>query len=464
MKWQRVIPLLAALGLGGCAVGPDYHVPELPTPASYRTPLDKFDSSHGIWWQGFENATLNQLVDAALQDNHDIGIAAARLAEAEAFIRAERADLFPSVDGVAQGDVQSDLSGKSNDSGAVSVLFSFIPDLFGGQRRRIENARALADAQKHTLEDVRRLTVAAVAALFVELRRSESRLMLLNTSLNIQNQTLEIVEIRSMAGLSPDLEVRRAAADLARTRAERGGLETARVRAKNSLAVLFGALSFDQVPAADNAGVAESPLIPQFTGGPPLSAPAALLRHRPDLRAAEAELAAATAAIGVETADLYPSLTLPAQLTANVNGVDGVGDDLPGLINASLDISLFDAGRRRAEVSAAQQRAQVAFLGYEKSLLVAVNEVETALATIRNREDQRKELQRAVEASEKAFEQLNRLYGEGLATFNDILDAQRTLISSREDFVDSEADLATAFIDLYRALGAPTVQHPGTHP
>ncbi|MFP3942272.1 MAG: efflux transporter outer membrane subunit [Alphaproteobacteria bacterium] len=440
------------LGLAACTVGPDYAPPETAVPDAYRTEYAPKPEDSALWWRGFEDETLNGLVEQALEENLEIGIAVARLAEAQALSGAERSDLFPSLDGAVEGSARRDTSGNVDTEGAALGLFSFAPDLFGGQRRRLERARALAKAAGYTLEDVRRLSAAEVAERYVALRRAQARLDLLTTSLDLQRQTLEIVRERYGAGLAADLDVQRAAADLARTQSQRGTLATAKARAENALAVLLGRAPADSIaPPADE----ESP-IPVYAGGPPAGVPADLVRQRPDILAAEAELAAATAEVGVETADLYPSLRLPGQVTASLGGAEAMAGQVTALLGATLDIPLFDAGRRRAEVDAAEHRVQAALLNYRQTLLDGLGEVENALAAIQGFEERRAELQRAVEASEQAFNQLNALYREGLASFIDILDAQRTLIGSREAYVEAQADLASAIIGLYRALGAPT--------
>lgn len=445
---------LLLAGIAGCTVGPDYQRPPMDTPEAYREvatgPTAEADV---IWWHGFQDPALNGLIETALATNRDIAVAMTGLAEAEALIRAERSDLLPGLDAFALSQHRTDFDGARSETNQAGLAFSFVPDLFGGQRRRLESARAYAESQHFTAEDVRRLTAAAVAALYVELRHAEARLMLLETSLELQNQTLAIVEARNLAGLSPDLDVQRASADLAQTAAQRGALQIARVQAENALAALLGDSTLDA--SAIHRERQANREIPGFSGGPPVGAPADLLRRRPDLRVAEANLKAAIAAIGVETADLYPAFGLPAELTADIGSGLSLADDMVGVLTAAVDVPLLDGGRRRAEIRAAEQRAQAALLIYQQTLIESISEVETALATIRNRAEQQAELARAVTASEEAYNQLDSLYREGLSTFIDILDAQRTLISSREAYVNSEAQLANAYIDLYTALGAP---------
>ncbi len=443
---------LAALLLSGCAVGPDYVSPEFDLPPRLGdAQAEAIDQSpEQKWWAGFGDPFLNDLVEQALENNLEIGIALARVAEAQSLVRAARSDFFPILDGTANGNVQrTDFAGTQTGASAGPV-FSLILDIAGGLRRRLEQSQALAEVEVVALADVRRLTVGAVASTYVELRRNEAQLGLLDRSLELQQQTLEIVRQRRSAGLSSDLDVQRAAADLAITRSQRGFLAANRTQAANALAVLLGRPTGTITMAPTEEDVS----VPVFEGEPPKSLPAAIVRNRPDVRFAEAQLKASTAAIGIEQADLYPALRLPGQVSASVGGTQFLAGSLSAGLSAVLDIPLLDAGRRRAEVRAARARAQNARLTYELSVLSALQEIEDAFADIEGILEQRASILVAIEASERAFNQLNALYREGLATFIDILDGQRTLISSREGFVEVEADLADAIITLYVAAGS----------
>ncbi len=437
----------------GCLLGPNYEPPDpyLPEEFSAEFAADTEDLDQS-WWLGFEDATLNTLIQQSLYENRDINEALARLRQAEALLGAERSDLYPTLDGFANAGVRDDLNedGDRVETSSVGLLFGFIPDIFGRQRRQVEAAQARLRARVAELADIERITAAEVARQYVAYRRAEQRLDLLETSLELQSQTLSIVELRRDAGLAADLDVQRAAADFARTRAQRGTLVISQQRAEQALAVLSGRTSSQLALDINDVRA-----IPAFGGGPPIGAPANLVRQRPDVLAAEAQLIAATASIGVETADLYPSLRIPGQLSANASSADAVGSSVVGTLSAQLDIPLFDFGRRRAEVTAAEQGAVASLRNYEQTLLQSLAEVENALVAIQSFEERQRELLIAVQTSEDAFEQLNALYREGLATFIDVLDAQRSLISNREAYVDSQADLASSIITLYEAVGAP---------
>ncbi|WP_241233679.1 TolC family protein [Altericroceibacterium xinjiangense] len=429
-------PVVQAPGRADVAMPPDYG-------ADYRPPSGTGEA----WWTGFDDPALNALISAAQAENLDIAATAARLEAARALLRAERGDRLPSVDaGVSAG---ADLSASGlRDAVSPGVGVIFDPDLSGRLSAEIEAAAASAAAAEYLVADVRRLVAADVSQRYIEWRRTGERLALLDQSTELQQQTLRIVELRNEAGLSANLDVRRAAADLAQTRAQRGLLELQRAEAANALAVLIGSFPGSLPPVVEEGGG-----IPRFVGGPPRGVPADLLRRRPDLLVAEARLVEAAAQIGAERADLLPSLVIPGEIALGAGSLGGVLSDFLLTLGASLNLPLFDGGRRRAEIAAASAEAEARFADYRQASLVVLAEVENALVAIEAYSDRTRELAQAIEESETAFNQSNALYREGLASLFDVLDAQRQLIASRQALIDSEAALASSIVGLYAAVG-----------
>ena len=453
MHMSRALLAAATLALSGCMAGPDYAPPQTLEPEQFSRPLEHDASrpAEAAWWSGFEDPTLAAVVNEALAANLDIAQAAQRLIATEALLGAARSDFLPTVDGGLSYASRS--SGADNASASLS--FSQVLDINGRLRRAEDRAQAQVLASTYELEDLRRLTAASAATLYVQLRRARSRLALLDASLDLQQRTLDIVQSRAEAGLSADLDVRRAAADLARTRAQRGALQLQETRALNSLAVLLGRSPGQPIALLEDIGSRESDALELGYGAEiDIGVPAALIQRRPDLRAAEARLIAATANVGVQAADLYPSLRLPGSVSTDLD--DGLSTDLTASLSAVLDIPLFDFGRRQAELTAAEAQAAEAALAYQNVVLGALEEVETGLVAIESVQARLDDLGIAVVEGERAYDQLNALYREGLASFIDVLDAQRTLIGNREALVDTQADLALAVIDLNVALAAPT--------
>ncbi len=440
---------LAALCLSACAaVGPEPGAEAPALPDAFAAAPDADDAGpEDAWWTGFRDAALTRLVETGLTENRDIAAALARLEAAEAGVTAARAGLVPQIDGEAaiSAATEPGLEDLEADPEA-SGLLSYTPDLFGRQRRAIEAARADAEAEAGLAADTARLTAAAIARRYVALARAEARFALLETSLDLQRQTLRIVEQRFDAGLSAGLDLQRAEADLARTEAQRGTLTIARAEAANSLAVLTGRTLADWEPP-------EAGGIPRYDRDIEAGAPARPPRPPPRPRAPPAAPAAPPARAGRGPGRPPSPRPPPAPLTPALDA-GAFADSLAAEIAAVVDIPLFDAGARRADLSASEARAEAALADYEQTILLAVADVETALTRIDAVEARRTEFARAVEASEAAFDQLNALYREGLATFIDILDAQRTLIGSREAALEADAALAEAVIDLHAALGA----------
>ena len=446
----RTLALLsAATALTACASLDPYPVDRpVMAPQAYAGELPPSGVAEN-WWQGFGDPVLNDLVEQGLAANLDIAIARDRLRAADALLQAERADRLPRLDGAA--DAAIGLGTSDSDSASIGLLGTFDPDISGRLSAQIRAAAADYAQAEYILADQRRLVAAAIAAQYIEYRRTGAQLELLAQSTELQERTLRIVTLRFEAGLAANLDVRRAAADLAQTRARRGLIEIARAGAANRLAILLGQSPglFTPEPAPGQH------TIPDYAGGPPAGTPADLLRRRADVLAAEAALLRASAIVGVEQADLRPSLTIPASVTLGDGSIGGILDEFIASIGAALDLPLFDGGRRRAEVDAARAEADARFGEYRLTFLEALGEVENALVALDANGQRIDALSEAIEQSEAALEQSDALYREGLATLFDVLDAQRQLIASRQSLIDSQAALATSFISFHAAIGAP---------
>ncbi len=458
-----LVPTLSAL-LAGCpAVGPDYRQPELEAGAGYRAPIPPLvgEADADIaWWTQFDDRVIAELVTIAVAANLDVLLARSRIREAAAQRRSVRSERFPSLDGEAEGDLLYDrvISGSNGGQedetqGAVAAgaVFGWSADLFGGLRRAEEAAEAEAVRQVWLRQAVALDVAGSVAGTYVDLRGLQRRLELGRDSLELQRRTLEIVRGRVTAGLAPRLNLAQAEAAVAQLRADLAPVQTDIERATDALAILLG-----QPPSVFSLPVQEGDTaIPVLQAGPPLGAPVNLLRRRPDIRAAEQTLVAATAEIGVAEADFYPELTLPGQLTFTVDGI-GTGDivrAVVGSLSAVLDIPLFDAGGRTARLDAAEARAMQALLIYRSTLLTALQEVEGAMYNYAGLRERLAALDLSVDANRRAFEQARALFNGGLVNFIDVLDSQRELTSALQQRAETQADLTIAAIELYRAAG-----------
>jgi multidrug efflux system outer membrane protein len=442
------------LALAGCAapsipaIEPAAGVPLAPDYLAASRPPSGIDD---VWWSGFQSADLDQLVAQAIERNQSLEAARKRLLAARALVVAEESDFYPDVDLQASLDGTLDDGGGLSDAAGLSLGGIWRLDL--GGRLSAERAAALAEAEgaAYFVADVRRLIAAGVVSQYIERKRTAARLSLLDQSADLQRQTLDVVTLRFEAGLSSNLDVRRAAADLARTLAQRGPLLLARTRAANALSVLTG-----EPPTAIET-MSEEDNVPRYVQGPDTGIPADLLRRRPDLLIAEANVARAAAVVGIERADLAPSFALQGFLSGGTGAIQDLFSSALLTLGGALGVPVLDGGRRRAEITAAERNLEGALADYRQTLLGSLAEVENAFVAIEAAQDRLVELDRAVTESEAAFEQSNALYREGLATLFDVLDVQRQLISSREAVIDARSDLAQAYVDLFAALGAPTV-------
>jgi multidrug efflux system outer membrane protein len=450
---RGALPFAGLVLLAGCA---SPSIPEVEPAAGIPLADDYFAASRpaagldDVWWHGFGSERLNALVERALVRNQSLEAARQRLLAARAIVVAEESDFLPDVSLQGSLDGNLDDGGSISDDARLSLGGIWQIDLNG--RLSAERAAAIAgaDAAAYFVADQRRLLAAAVVSEYIELRRTSARLTLLDQSADLQRQTLEIVQLRFEAGLSSNLDVRRAAADLARTLAQRGPLVLARTRAANALSVLVG-----DPPEPLEPHSAET-VVPRYARGPETGIPADLLRRRPDLLLAEAEIARAAAIVGIERADLAPSFALQGFLGGGAGGINDLFTSALATVGGVLDLPILDGGRRRAEVTAAERELDAALAEYRQTLLSSLSEVESAFVSIEAAEDRLAELDKAVTESEAAFEQSNALYREGLATLFDVLDVQRQLISGREAVLDARSALAQAYVGLFTAVGSPT--------
>ena len=437
----------AAFLLSACTgMEPEVMIPVVEAPPAYATDLPPSGIERD-WWLGYNDPVLDALVRQGLAANLDIDAATDRLGSAEELLRAERSDLVQSVDGTAE--VGASLTNDSALTASAGVFGLFNPDINGRLAAEVRAAAADYAEAEYLLADQRRIVAAAIASQYIEYRRTGAQLELLEQSTDLQEQTLRIVTLRFEAGLAANLDVRRAAADLAQTRARRGLIEIARSEAQNALAILLA-----EPPGAFSVPAGEEADIPDYGLGPPAGVPADLLRRRTDILAAEARLAQAAAAIGIERADLRPSLTIPGMIGIGDGTLGGLFSDFLVGIGAALDLPLFDGGRRRAEVAAAEFEAQARLAEYNAVFLNALGEVENALVAIEAYRQRSEALSEAIEQSEVALSQSNALYREGLASLFDVLDAQRQLIASRQSLIDSDAALASAHTAFHASIGS----------
>lgn len=464
------------IGLGttaclvGCTVGPDYSTPQMEVPSAFSTTLDA--SAHSIvspdivdteWWHALGDPVLSDLIDEAMEHNRSVASAVARVRESRALARAAGARDRPAVGGTGfyerrraseNGiiDLES-IPGASLENDLFQGGFdaSWEIDLFGGARRTVEDAVARYQA---TIEDRRALTlsvIAEVAATYAEYRGAQSRRAVLRDNIRIQSESRDRVESNVKVGFAGALDLARAEAQLAQTRALEPGLTSAVRVAAFRLAVLVGRTPGEIDVLLEGAGE-------QALGVPdviPVGLPSELIRRRPDVRGSERRLAAATAEIGVNTAELYPRVSLTGAFAMQSTSIGDVVDigSRTWRIGPSVRWRLFEGGRLRSLVDAAEARQEAAAADFEQAVLLALEEVEASLTVHAAEIDRRLDLRHSVAQSRRAYDAAVSLYQDGLEDAFFVLDAERDLAERTQLLAESEQAVLVSLVAVYKALG-----------
>jgi multidrug efflux system outer membrane protein len=450
-----LVATVAAL-LAACAVGPDYEAPETaatPFVAAQAAAVSE-EPFEAAWWEQFRDPVLDALIERALTDDLDLKIALARVEESRATLSAARRDRWPGVSAEAArsrskqpqpGFTDERVEIDSYDAG-FATLWEL--DLFGRVRRGVQAAGADADAAVADLRDAQVLIAAEVARNYVELRGAQKRLNVARQNLGYQQETLELTQVRLELGRGSELDVASAAARLAATEATIPPLVAAEAMAANRLAVLLG-----QRPGALAAELGFREIAPHLTTIA-VDSPAALLQRRPDIRAAERALAAATARIGVAKADLFPRLTLSGFIGFVAGDADSLGesDSRAWSVTPVLSWAGFDRGTW-ARVGVAEARADAAFAGYELAVLRALEETENAFVIYGTHRQRLDSVVEQATASRTAAELARIQYREGALDFLRLLDAERTLLQAEDEVAAAEANLNASVVLIYKALG-----------
>lgn len=441
--------------LGACTVGghDEAHSPSaIGMPIEYQhqpvqavAPVDL-----ALWWRAFEDPVLSKLIDLALSANNSIATAEARLRAARASLRAERGTLWPSLSARASQvepfDVKTDTDRGSYFQAGVDATWE--ADLFGGRRRSIEAAEADAATVEADLANAQRSITAEVAFNYMDARGLQFRIEVARSNLANQDDTLQIARWREQAGLVSGLDVEQAITLRAQTAASIPALEQSLDAALNRLAVLVG-----EAPGAVDTLLSQPAPIPAV---PPLIAPglpAELVQQRPDITAAERALAAEVARIGVAKAQLYPAMRLTGTLSGNGNSLSELEDSLVGQVVGSVTAPIFQGGQLRARVDQQRASADAAFARYRGTLLIALEEVENALYGLDRTAVRLAELETAESAARRSVELAQFQYTSGLSDFQDLLGAQRSLLSVSDSRVAARVSHASSAIALFKALG-----------
>lgn len=453
-------PLSAALLilLNSCAVGPHYVPPEAAIPSTWSQPAPPGRESRladlAAWWTHFDDDVLNDLVETAIEANPERDLALERVREARARYQIAVADKFPTVSAGTTGNTtrSTDFSGKTEwqDLYDANLDASWEIDIFGATRRSVEAAEATVQARESDYVDVMTTLVAEVALTYVDVRTLERRLRLTSANLDSQEETFNLARWRTEAGLTTELDVEQARADLQATRAQIPALERDIVQSKNKLSLLIG-----EAPGGLRSLQRTPAVIPTASVNPALGIPADILRQRSDIRAAERNLAAQCARIGIAEANRYPSFTLLGSIGSSVTDLSSLFDPTARVTSLASSIAapIFNANRLRAGVEVEDALFEQTLATYESTVLAALAEVEDLLAAQNAAAKRTGSLRRAVAAADRAHQLARQEYEAGLTDFDQVLGTQRTLLNQEEQSALNESAETTSVISLFKAIG-----------
>lgn len=455
----RLAPLAAVLALAGCTVGPDYVRPATPLPEKFVEAADTTSAAVSInreWWKLFNDATLNDLVAEALKANADVQQAAARVEEAEAFLREAGSALYPEIDLAGSGTRSRSSANtvpalpadklRHNDFKAT-LGTSFEIDFWGKLRRGSEAARDLALASHYGRDTVELSLVGLLTQSYLSLRALDAQLAVSRDTLVTRDKSLTISKDRFTAGLASQLDVQQAESARAAIVAQIADLVQQRAVAQHQLALLIGNPGLT-LPPGD---FSQLPLPPT----PPAGLPSALLDARPDVRQAEAQLAAANAKIGVAKAALFPTISLTASLGSESTELANLFKSGSNLWSGGLGLALpiFDAGRQASRVDQATAQQKQALAGYGKAVQTAFKEVDDALVSLRQAGEKEQAVDAQARAAAKVLSLADARYQAGYSAYLELLDAQRSANDANLTLIRTRQTRLSAAVDLFKALG-----------
>ena len=450
---KRAILLLAAALAGGCAlVGPDYKRPDTSLPAAYneaapegalKVPQD--------WWKLYNDPVLDHLVEEGLAHNTDLFIAVARVDEAQAALREARAILFfPPIDlnvQAARGRTTSTGQLVTSSGFGVGLSTSFELDVWGRLRRGEHSVQDQLLASQYGRDTVSLAVAASVARAYFAVRALDAQLIASQGILEAADQSLALAKKRAGAGIAPELDIYQAGSLRAQSSAQASEIQRQRATFVHALGVLTGKLDLHIQP-----GTFTAIPIPPVT---PPGLPSELLERRPDVKQAEANLAAATERIGLAKGSEFPALTLTGSYGTIGSQVDQLFSTgaRTWSIGAGLAGPILDGGRYRARTEQAEAQARQAQGAYESAVRNAFRDVVDAISNVKHASDTEVDLRDLVDQSQKALHLAELRYEHGYSAYLEVLDAQRTLNDAQLTLIRNRLALLSYTVDLMNALG-----------
>ncbi len=474
-RWALSASLCAFLTMAGCMVGPNYQRPTTTMPAAYREPTTGPTTAPAFvtadapaeirWWRKLGDKHLSDLVEKSVTANYGVAVAEARLREARAGRQMAQAMLYPQVS-VGASALRYRLSDSvinlpNSEDGLFQLGFdaAWTVDVFGGIRRGVEAAKANEQATDAERRGVVLMVAAETARAYLELRGTQRELQISEQTLDEQRQTLAVTETKNQTGLASDLEVLRARTEVEATAAEIPPLQEASRQYIHVLSTLLGLQ-----PTALSSELETPAPIPSVSANIAIGVPSDLMRRRPDIQAAERQLAASTAGVGVATAQLFPQLVLGGTAGLASTESNKLFDRNSNYYVAGpfVNWTVFDGGLRSSSVKLTEAQVDAAKAEYQDTVLRAFREVESSLVAVDRDRDQVNDLKRLSVSAREASAIARRDYERGILDQLTVLDAQRQ--SNRADMMlaQGQVQLVVDTVTVYKALGGGwEVAEPG---
>jgi NodT family efflux transporter outer membrane factor (OMF) lipoprotein len=462
-------PMLG-IGLTGCTVGPDFQSPEMRE-APRRSASDGGSVTSRtvegavdiVWWKSFRDVQLSSLVERLVAQNLDLETAAERVVQSVAQRQVAVSQGLPHIDGQSSSTYD-----RQSPNGTLSLLTpapgasleyalfrdgltsSWQLDLFGRVRRAVEAADAETLAAVENRHGVALAALAELAQSYMQLRGTQNRLEIAKRNLRLADENVELVNTRFGGGVATTLDLAQARAQRATIAATLPPLRIQEAELINAIGLLLG-----DAPRALETELHRSRMLPRVPRKVPVGLPGTLVRRRPDVREAEAHLHEATAQTGVAVANFYPDVTLNGAASVESLHLSNLFSPTSGAfaLGPSISLPIFEGGQLKGNLAMRESRQREAAIFFQKTVLRAWKEVDDALTAYREAQRRRADIARSVTENQAALQAARQRYSEGAIDFLNVITTQAQLLQSENDLADSDTQIATALVNLYRALG-----------
>jgi NodT family efflux transporter outer membrane factor (OMF) lipoprotein len=497
---MRAAVFLALAALGGCTVGPDFTPPKRDAPEAWSAPADRGGiqvvaqpfADAANWWTVFNDPVLTDLIRQAMDQNLDVKTAELRIREGRAQRDITAAEGLPTLNGqasytrerISQKGVSSEIGGGGSSGGGASGGGSSgfaLPgalvkpfnlyqwdfdaawelDLFGKVRRGVEAAEADIQATEEERNAAKVSLAADVARAYFDLRAAQREIQITEDNLRVQSDNRDLTVSRAKSGLSTQLDVANAGAEVAMTQSQLPTLKARAARDAYQIDLLLA-----KTPGETESVLSAIRPLPPIPPAIAVGLPGELLRRRPDIREAEAQLHSATAKVGVAIAQLYPSISLTGTYGLQGLHVQDLKDWAARFytFGPSINVPIFEGGKLRAQVALSKDQAEEAALAYRKAVLSAFNDADNAIVAFGEEQARTVALSQSAKFSADALDLARNRYVNGLTDFRDVLDAERTLLQTETSEAESGVATATDLVGLYKALGGGWDSGPAAQP